>query len=323
MLSLEVTMPQVMRRKLPLRKPRSRVKDGPRFVFVEASVAPSTRPGKNDAKTIVRRQAARSGRNRRQGESAIHADIAMLPESREVIPARKGAPDVPSPAKNRYGIWKTNTPDDVSSLGPILQPLSSGYETFRRSYNFDITDLASFTDVDLATNAYRLLRDKPNRLVSLLQKRRSSFLAHLPSRYGSSACLDDAMHCVAARAAQILGSSMRKSTPSILYGKALSSLQIAIRDSVACTGPEVYCATRLMVLHEVTHPNVQSRNGSNSTVIQLIGRPDITRLTHHQRGGIKLVELRGPVCYTSAFDWMLLKSQGPSIVGYACAMSSL
>ncbi|KAH7126555.1 hypothetical protein B0J13DRAFT_454674 [Dactylonectria estremocensis] len=104
------------------------------------------------------------------------------------------------------------------------QPLSSRYEAFRLSYNFDITDLTSFTDVDLAINTYRLLRNKPNRLISLLQKRYSSFLAYLPSRYSSSTCLDDAMHCVTTRAGQMLGFSMQKSIPSILYRKALNSL---------------------------------------------------------------------------------------------------
>jgi len=217
---------------------------------------------------------------------------------------------------------KENTLRDASNLGSVPQPLSSRYETFRLSYNFDITDLTSFTDVDLATNAYRLLQDEPNRLVSLLQKQYSSFLAYLPSRYGSSTCLDDAMHCVAARAGQILGFQMPKSMPYILYGKALKSLQIAISDGAECTVSDIYCVTRLLVLYEVSHPYVQSSNGLNITVIQLIGPPDTTRLAHHHRGGIRLVELRGPDCYTSKFDWMLLKSQGPSIVGYTCAKSS-
>ncbi|EXA31007.1 hypothetical protein FOVG_17646 [Fusarium oxysporum f. sp. pisi HDV247] len=272
-----------MRPKLPLRKPRSRVKDGPAFVFVDTTSA-------SDAKTIVRRHAARSGLICRQ------ENITTLPDSRESIPAAKRAPGATSPAKNRHGMCKENTLRDASNLGSVPQPLSSRYEAFRLSYNFDITDLTSFTDVDLATNAYRLLQDEPNRLVSLLQKQYSSFLAYLPSRYGSSTCLDDAMHCVAARAGQVLGFQMPKSMPYILYGKALKSLQIAISDGAECTVSDIYCVTRLLVLYE------------------LIGPPDTTRLAHHHRGGIRLIELRGPDRYTSKFDWMLLKSQGPSII---------
>ena len=217
--------------------------------------------GASDAKTIVRRHAARSGLIRRQ------ENITALPDSRELLPAATRASSVTSPTKDRHGMCKGNTLRDVSSLGSVPQPLSSRYETFRLSYNFDITDLTSFTDVDLATNAYRLLRDEPNRLVSLLQKQHSSFLAYLPSRYGSSTCLDDAMHCVAARAGQMLGFQMPKSMPYILYGKALKSLQVAISDGAECTVSYIYCVTRLLVLYEVSHPYVQPRNSFNGTVI--------------------------------------------------------
>ncbi|KAG9253450.1 uncharacterized protein F5Z01DRAFT_657238 [Emericellopsis atlantica] len=284
---------------LPLRKPRSRAKAGPAFVFVDTGGVPSTGLGKNEAKTIVRRQAARSGRTRRQDQTASQETTGTLPNSQELIPKRGNARGTPGAAKGRDGMWRKTLRDtDVPSLGPIMtQPVSSEYETFRVKYNFDVTDLTSFTDVDLATNACRLLRDEPHRLASLLQKRHSSFLAELPSRYGSSStCLDDAMHCVAAKAGQMLGFPMAKSTPSVLYGKALRSLQAALWDGEECTRSDVYCVTRLLVLYE------------------LIGPPDITRLAHHHRGGIKLVELRGPGCYTSKFDWMLLKSQGPPII---------
>jgi hypothetical protein len=129
------------------------------------------------------------------------------------------------------------------------------------------------------------------------------------------------MHCVAARAGQMLGFQMPTSMPYILYGKALKSLQIAISDDAECTESDIYCVTRLLVLYEVSHLYVRLSNGLNITVIQLIGPPDTTRLAHHHRGGIRLVELRGPDCYTSEFDWMLLKSQGPSIVGYTYDIS--
>jgi hypothetical protein len=280
-----------MRPKLPLRKPRSRVQDRPAFVFVDTT-------GPSHAKTIVRRHAARSGLVRRQ------ENITTLPDSRESIPAATRAPGATSPTKNRHRMCRENALVDVSNLGFVPQPLTSTYEKFRLSYNFDITDLTSFTDVDLATNAYRLLQDEPNRLVSLLRKQYSSFLAHLPSRYGTSTCLDDAMHCVAARAGQMLGFQMPESIPYILYGKALKSLQSAISDGTECTVSEIYCVTRLLVLYE------------------LIGPPDTTRLAYHHRGGIMLIESRGPDCYTSKFDWILLKSQGPSIVGFTCANSS-
>ncbi|PWI64360.1 hypothetical protein PCL_10529 [Purpureocillium lilacinum] len=281
-----------MRPKLPLRNSRSRAKDGPAFVFVEIAAGAD----KNDSRAVVRRQAARCGRTRREDESASQKNIASLPDSCELMITGKGAPSVTSSSKNRTGMWKNNTVRNVSSPGLMLQPLSSGYEAFRLRYNFDITDLTSFTDVDLATSAYQLLRDEPNHFGSLLRRRYPSFLACLPSRYGSVTCLDDAMHCVAARASQICGVPVQTLTPSFLYGKALHSLQMAIKNGSDCTNSDIYCVTRLMVLY------------------QSIGPPDTTHLVYHHRAGIKLVGLREPECYASRFECLLLKSQGPSIV---------
>ncbi|KAL4728685.1 hypothetical protein ACLX1H_003084 [Fusarium chlamydosporum] len=209
-------MPQTTRPKTSLKKPRSRAKNGPAFVFVDIPGGPLTGPEKDNTKTIVRRQAARSAHTRHQGNWAKRADVT-------------------APSDLQDPISETNSTQDtfrqVSSPESIPLPLPSGYETFRSRYNFDITDLTSFTDVDLATNAYRLLQDESNRLVSLLQKQHSSFLAYLPSRYGASTCVDDAMRCVAARAGQMLGFPIESSMPLILYGKALKSLQHAISDA--------------------------------------------------------------------------------------------
>jgi hypothetical protein len=256
-------MSQATRAKLPLRKTRSRAKEGPAFVFVDTTGATSTGSEKNDTKTIVRRQAARSGRTNHHDKSANQKKTDRLPDSLELVSAIRDAVGVASRAEDRYGTRKANT---RPSLESVPQLLSSGYETFRLSYNFDITDLSSFTDVDLATNAYRLRRDESNRFTSLLQKQYSSFLAYLPSRYGSNTCLDNAMHCVAARAGQMLGFPMPKSLPFTLYGKALNSLRSAIADGMQCTVSDIYCVTRLMVLYEVSHIHVQSRNGFNITL---------------------------------------------------------
>ncbi|OGM47651.1 hypothetical protein ABOM_004338 [Aspergillus bombycis] len=185
---------------------------------------------------------------------------------------------------------------NIPHPAPLPQPSYNGYETLRVKYNFDVTDLASFTDVDLGKIAYLSLRDQPARLVSLLHKRSSSFLSYLPSRYGSNQCLDDAIHCVAARAGQMLGFPTRASTLPALYVKALNSLQAAIEDKTQYLEADVYCATRLLAIYE------------------LIGLPDANHWIHHNRGGIKLVELRGPENHKSEFDWLLLRSQGPSIV---------
>ncbi|KAE8376939.1 hypothetical protein BDV26DRAFT_305189 [Aspergillus bertholletiae] len=268
-----------MRPKLPSQKPRCRAQQGPALVFV--NTADNAPPGPEDkaVRVMIRRQAARSGRRCRQDRNRSQTSL----DSAESNTA-----------------WDNGCPHrilaDVLPPAPIPQRSYNGYERLRVKYNFDVTDLTSFTDVDLGKIAYLSLRDQPTRLVSLLQKRSSSFLSHLPSRYGSSQCLDDAIHCVAARAGQMLGFPTRASTLPALYVKALSSLQAALQDKTHCLGADVYCATRLLGIYE------------------LIGLPDGNHWIHHNRGGIKLVELRGPENHKSEFDWLLLRSQGPSII---------
>lgn len=231
--------PTMRPRLLSVRKPRSRAKEGPAFVFVDHASSPSSESGDTDARIRIRRQAARSGCKRRR-EYASHGNTP----ARDAVTQGRTAEDDDK--------WNLKMQVEVLNPSPTPPPSYNGYETLRVMYNFDINDLTSFTDVDLGRIAYSSLRDQPTRLASLLQKRSSSFLAFLPSRYGSSSYLDDAMHCVAARAGQMLGCPVRASTPSMLYARALRSLQNAILDRKQVLGPDVYCATRLLALYEVS-----------------------------------------------------------------------
>ncbi|KAF9891667.1 hypothetical protein FE257_003679 [Aspergillus nanangensis] len=245
--------------------PRCRAKEGPAFVFVDADG-----PEDQGVRVAIRRQAARSGR-RRQHDSRISSQDETQDESSETTKAAAAA-EVPSHQDEDETHITNNT---ISISYPQLS--YNGYETLRIRYNFDITDLTSFTDVDLGKTAFLSLQGQPARLAGLLQKQPSSFLAYLPSRYGWSVCLDDAIHCVVARAGQMLGFPIAGARASALYGRALASLRAACEDEEHRMQADVYCATRLLALYE-------------------------------------LVELRGPKNHSSRFDWMLLKSQGPSIV---------
>ncbi|KAL3475941.1 hypothetical protein BJX99DRAFT_247132 [Aspergillus californicus] len=255
-----------MRSKLPLRKPRSRAKDGPAFVFVDTT----ENDGQGeDARALVRRQAARSGRKNQHSKRGGSTTLVR----QDASPQNQSPRIVLSP-----------------------QPSYTGYEALRIQYNFDITSLTTFTDIDLGSSASSLLQEQPNLLSSLLRKQSSSFLSYLPGRYGSSPCLDDAMRCLSARAGQMFGVPIRFSTMTALYGKALKSLLLALTNGTAYMDADVYCATRLLTLYE------------------LISRPEANHWVIHNKGGINLIEMRGPANHQTRFDWMLLKSQGPSIV---------
>ncbi|KAL3437878.1 hypothetical protein BDV09DRAFT_161188 [Aspergillus tetrazonus] len=277
-----------MRPKLPFRKPRSRAKAGPAFVFVDATEGVAGGPHDEDTRVLIRRQAARSGRKQLRAQSASQRKDSTPGDSRAIVIHGVELTD------NILAELDNDDRPIDHSIAP--QPSFTGYEALRATYNFDITYLASFTDVDLGKTAALRLQSQPSLLSNLLQQRSTSFLSYLPSRYGSSRCLDDAIHCVAARAGQMFGYADRAAAIPRLYGKALKSLQHALSDPKSCMEVDVYCATRLLTLYEFISP------------------PEENHWVLHNRGGIKLLELRGPENHKTRFDWLLLKSVAPSIL---------
>lgn len=235
-----------MRSSQPSRKPRSRAKNGPAFVFVDAPNNRSGKPHDEVSRAQIRRQAARSGRKSQRVQTLDGEDGSCTPEELELELELQSEPGLLQLVQVQGGPMLT------------MQPSFSGYEALRVKYNFDIKYLASFTDVDLGKTASLFLHEHENgraaHLTRLLQRQSSSsFLSYLPSRYGASAVLDDAMHCLAARVGRIFGFSVSAGTISTLYARALKSLQGALTDNGLCLGADVYCATRLLTLYEVSY----------------------------------------------------------------------
>lgn len=225
------------------KKRPSRRKYGPAFEFI---VHAST-THHEDARAVIRRQAAISGCR------------ARLRKSREEDATKSSEAENPSGVQGRAhtssGTQRRHVPSTgleqvVLAKRVVTQPSLSGYEAVRAIYNIDITALDSFTNVDFAETGYRLMaQGRLTRPGALLRNHVStSFLAHLPARYGPVPFVNDAIHCVAARAAQLLGLSTTSSSPAALYGKAMQSLRSSIQSS---SRSDLYCATRLLVLYEV------------------------------------------------------------------------
>lgn len=291
-----------MRSNLQLRKPRSRAKDGPAFVFIDATenLADAPQDDGPTPRALIRRQAARSGRKHQRMNAA--AEESNIP--RQSKPTAVSLPGVGKFYLDEKGVCKLIDP----FLAP--QPSSTGYEGLKIKYNFDIRYLTNFFDVSLGKPS-SLLHEQRTFLGSLLQQQPSSFLNHLPGRYGCNPQLDDAINCLAARVGSIFGFPTRPATVAALYGKALHSLQIAVADTTLMLNPDVYCATRLLTLYEVS-PLSLSLLIINS--VQLVSRPEDNHWVLHGRGGLDLIKHRGPSNHTTEFDWMLLKSQGLFLV---------
>jgi hypothetical protein len=79
-----------------------------------------------------------------------------------------------------------------------------------------------------------------------------SYFSCIPSRYGQTACLDDAVRCLGTQLRRVLTNSQSSQDPEYLalYGKALHSVQLAICGE-GWAEPEALCAVLILSLCEV------------------------------------------------------------------------
>ena len=136
----------------------------------------------------------------------------------------------------------------------------SGYELMRIDYDFDLLDLSALTSFHTGRVTARLLSQDPRRLTHILRYQQRSYFSFLPSRYGHSACLDNAARCVAARVRQWMGSPLDPPHGGVLplYSKSLNSLQSALNDPVLSLKPETLCATAILAIYEVKRISMKS-----------------------------------------------------------------
>ncbi|KIM93844.1 hypothetical protein OIDMADRAFT_35307 [Oidiodendron maius Zn] len=148
----------------------------------------------------------------------------------------------------------TSAPRIAWELTSIPAPMPlSGMERVRALFGIDILNLSplTVTHVGEATSLYfdpRTLR------MALIHQQRSSYLSHIPRRFGHNPCLDQAIYALLSKAREIL----YPSTPNIRtialseHGKALRMLQEAIDNAASRTQPDVLCITELLGLIEAS-----------------------------------------------------------------------
>jgi hypothetical protein len=147
--------------------------------------------------------------------------------------------------------------DGLLSTSRLHPGLSlQGYEATIAAYNFDVVDLSTLASLPLGRFAGETLSANPSQLTHLLRCKQWSYLSYLPSRYGYSDCLKDAVNCIIARVRQILTPADQKLKPKVLllYGRALKSLQKALDSPAQCYEPEVLGAIEILALYEVSIP---------------------------------------------------------------------
>ncbi|KAF4460298.1 hypothetical protein FALBO_12926 [Fusarium albosuccineum] len=181
--------------------------------------------------------------------------------------------------------WSLGTP---SSPLPVL-----GVERLAVDTGVNILDLNELTHVHMGHAAGVILSRQPATLSKLASRRRESFLSYLPSRYGNTPCLDDALRCVAMKARRCLTSDLDppKTTELSLYGKALRNLQIAVNDRASWHQPDTLCAIHILSMYE------------------LLGFPAASKAwEQHISGAMHLVKMRGPGNFRTNFEKSILLS---------------
>ncbi|OIW31239.1 hypothetical protein CONLIGDRAFT_631160 [Coniochaeta ligniaria NRRL 30616] len=192
--------------------------------------------------------------------------------------------------------------DETVAMAPTKLSTSwffSGLELFMMDYSIQPADLSALTSIHLGLVASALFAVQPAKLKELLSCRQWSYFEHMYSRYGHSACLDDAIRCLIMGAQYLLAPSSRTSSGMILaqYGTALKSLQKAINDPNGWADPDTLCATHILQLFSVLYPaacNAQT-------------------WSQHLSGCMRMMQLKGPHDFKTDYEKALLTTFAASI----------
>ena len=228
------------------------------YEFIDVSSHAGVATGQTTRRLIRRQAMSRAAAARRQRGTWGNRNLGQYPVSQPDLEEEAG---VENDAATSDSVRM-----DSSSQQQGLMPVtgirmampgnvpSIGYERMRIGYGFDLLDISALTTFHTGRVTAQVLSREPHRLAHVLRCRQWSYFSFLPSRYGHSACLDDAAHCVAARVRQWIDKPLNLPDNGVLslYSKSLTSLQSALGDPVTCLQPEVLCAAVILAIYEVS-----------------------------------------------------------------------
>ncbi|KAH8664644.1 hypothetical protein BX600DRAFT_302276 [Xylariales sp. PMI_506] len=218
---------------------------------------------------------------------------------------QKAPQEEPGNAEEKTSSDSSPNSDESQESEPVLRYLLSpqGLESLTIEVGMDVLDLSALTTVHIGARASSCLTKRPANVMTLISRRKASYLNFIPARYGRSQCLDDALRCVAAKARRILVKPESASDAAglalelSLYGKALRSLQNAVDSpSEKWRSPEVLCAIQILSMYE------------------LLSLSSPQAWAQHVAGASRLIRLKGPKDFRSDFEKALLHTAAGSIV---------
>ncbi|EHK19227.1 uncharacterized protein TRIVIDRAFT_49601 [Trichoderma virens Gv29-8] len=257
------------------------------IVFVTTS--DGSFPKSGSVRKQIRRQAmSKAASERKQRGNYNQANAGQYPE--QILSAKLNDAS------------QDNVPKQVVPVvtRAVPRPMTAtGYERMRIDYSFDVLDLSALTSFYIGEPASQALKAKPNRLSSLMKCHQWSYFSYVPSHYGYSKCLDDAIHCIAVRVRKYVGTAEKTPDDAVVrhYQVALRTLQECLDDPVRRLDPGVLCAIEILAIYELLDfPSVQQ-----------------AQCRTHVAGASALIRLRGPRRFQTEFEKALLLALVPSI----------
>ena len=188
----------------------------------------------------------------------------------------------------------------------------NGYEKARSSYNFDLNWLSAMAVNHVGRAPYDNAAPIPMLHITSvhdwLDLSESTFLEYVPTLYDTSPLIQDLVDAMMAKAQQALPPAShdlaRDCKVMQLYGKALKSVQDALRSEDAVFTPETLCATHLIQLYELFD----------------LGPPAVWLA--HTKGMHHLIRMRGPQRFKTPLERSLLRTQFQHIFSQAFRANS-
>lgn len=244
--------------------------------FVNATVTNPSAPNDPAVRTLIRKQAMKQAAETRRRDGSygkqnlrqypvfyVNGDTESAPvredECFEEVNSHTIEQSVPPQISWPKSARRRNSSRKHLRNGLLLpasnspSPSAKGYELLTQKNGFDFMDLSTLATYHVGRATAEALSSDPLQLVNLLQFKQWSYLSYLPSLYGRSACLKDAVDCIIARVRQILVPTGEVGHKEViwLYLRAIDSLQKSLNCPRQCLEADVLCATEILALYEV------------------------------------------------------------------------
>lgn len=293
------------------------------FVFVDQSGSNTKEALQQNRKTI-RSQARRHALVQWKTDRMENIEIQLVhttangdKECRRLVPEgkRRATTKRSRGTKKAVALRKSSPLDEhdkaqsSSRLSPSLSDMPLvGYAKARSNYNFELTWLSAFVTNHIGCATVDPKAPVPHRTTVLdwIDQPGESYLQHIPILYDISPLIKDLVDALLVKARFVLCSKTKQqgvSESEVLsrYGKALRSVQNALKDDQAIHAPETLCATQLIQLYQQ---------------LEVDSAPAQIWITH-TRGLHHLIQMRGPKRFANRLERALLSTQMQHIFNQA------